>query len=580
MIFISYHIAVDQPVASALKKLIETSLDPAPKVFVSGDGGLRPAATGFRDQLQRAAGQAKAFVGIITHASKDREWLIYEAGAAFGLGLLYCPLLVGVDPKDLPDTLSDRQAVRASDEKSMKELMESLAQELKAIVKPNFARRYGIFQRALVEKRTPADWDADLENAVRLIASGDVKAADELLSPLERNRATPAILKAEFQVMRIVASPGRTLAEYRKDLDACDDRTRASPAWQFCAGMCESAPEDAISHLRSALFSPEVHRWKLPALAMLHHKLFQLGRIAESLELAKWGLRHEEKRARSAAAFMLGASRTDFGPFLRLLLLAYSDQLSPQSRALASAVTLAQEQHWDALGLSLARRLAATKDDSRQQLGRAYYMLGLPSLAYDTYKFAIARGSSTARVGLAMLLKYGDKVPAAAVLEPLAGHSGPFDVDDTAMPHRLRAEAEGQVRKESARADAITARGKTAIDLLLKIVDGCVRSECASGPLPPRLYDGRGEAIVQQKGDGRYVVRPRLAPEVVLECPIPFLPLWVSSSEVRTGIFGQTAKPVRGVYEQLASGDLQGVQCYPVEQAPAPADHQWHIAPR
>lgn len=166
---------------------------------------------------------------------------------------------------------------------------------------------------------------------------------------------------------------------------------------------------------------------------MLHHKLFQFGRIAESLELAKWGLRHEEKRARSAAASMLGVSRTDFGPFLRLLLLPYSDQLSSQSRALASAVTLTQDQRWDALGLALARHLAASKDDSREQLGRAYYLLELWSLAYDAYRFAISRGSSNARVGLAMLLKY--KIPAAAVLEPLADYSGQVPSTSMTLQH-------------------------------------------------------------------------------------------------------------------------------------------------
>jgi hypothetical protein len=83
-IFVSYRVVPDQRIASALKRLIETSIEPLPNVFVSGAGGLRPSNTGAIPQMQAAAENAAAFVGVITHSSKAREWIFFEAGAAWG----------------------------------------------------------------------------------------------------------------------------------------------------------------------------------------------------------------------------------------------------------------------------------------------------------------------------------------------------------------------------------------------------------------------------------------------------------------------------------------------------------------
>ena len=89
LIFVSYRVDPDQPIAEALKTLIQTTFDPPPKVFVSGAGGLRPSALTFRAQLDSTAKSAVAFIGIITNASKDRAWIHFEAGAAWGRSRLW-----------------------------------------------------------------------------------------------------------------------------------------------------------------------------------------------------------------------------------------------------------------------------------------------------------------------------------------------------------------------------------------------------------------------------------------------------------------------------------------------------------
>src|ERR1051325_264684 len=93
-IFVSYRTTGDARLATALKKLIENAIEPQPSVFVSGDGGLRPSNLGLKQQLQSAAQRAHAFVAIITNSSKDREWIFFEAGAAWGRDLLYAPVLI------------------------------------------------------------------------------------------------------------------------------------------------------------------------------------------------------------------------------------------------------------------------------------------------------------------------------------------------------------------------------------------------------------------------------------------------------------------------------------------------------
>ena len=65
-VFISYRVNPDQPLAIALRDLIEGALEPSPKVFVSGAGGLRPSSSGFKPQIQSAVQSANAFIAIIT----------------------------------------------------------------------------------------------------------------------------------------------------------------------------------------------------------------------------------------------------------------------------------------------------------------------------------------------------------------------------------------------------------------------------------------------------------------------------------------------------------------------------------
>jgi hypothetical protein len=128
-IFISYRVTPDEPIAAAMKELLESCLNPKPFVFVSGLGGIVPSEYPSHAQIQRAAKNAEAFVAIITKNSREREWIFFEAGAAWVREVLYAPLLAGVDFDGLPSPINSYQATEYATEDKVRELMREFAHQ-------------------------------------------------------------------------------------------------------------------------------------------------------------------------------------------------------------------------------------------------------------------------------------------------------------------------------------------------------------------------------------------------------------------------------------------------------------------
>ena len=82
----------------------------------------------YNSQIQTAAQSASDFIAIITPDSKDREWIFFEAGAAWGRNQLYTPLLVNTSPSDLGSSIAGYQAIHANDLQGMEQLVENMAQ--------------------------------------------------------------------------------------------------------------------------------------------------------------------------------------------------------------------------------------------------------------------------------------------------------------------------------------------------------------------------------------------------------------------------------------------------------------------
>ena len=181
-----------------MKRLIEGAIDPQPIVFVAGDGGLRPSNIGFKRQLQTAAQNAHAFVAVITNASKDREWIFFEAGAAWARDLMYAPVLVGARPEDLPTSIGDYQALNSQSKDDMLRLVTTLAELTGAQVRERFGQRYQAFART-VNERLQGDLGNEAEDdaatrdpvlrAYRFAILGETEQANELFDQRgRRNR--------------------------------------------------------------------------------------------------------------------------------------------------------------------------------------------------------------------------------------------------------------------------------------------------------------------------------------------------------------------------------------------------------
>lgn len=194
-VFISYRTHPDSILASAVKRLIESSIEPTPLVFVAGDGGLRSSNAGFRQQLTEAARKSNAFVAVITNASKDREWIFFEAGAAWGRDLMYVPLLIGAQARDLPATIADYQAVKGDSKEDVQRLVVELAQLAGSQVKERFGQRFFYLARVIQEylegnlaaesKETVAG--PSVVDAMELAANGFRDRATQAFDELEKN---------------------------------------------------------------------------------------------------------------------------------------------------------------------------------------------------------------------------------------------------------------------------------------------------------------------------------------------------------------------------------------------------------
>src|SRR5439155_5705330 len=191
-VFISYRITPDERVATALLRLLESSNDPPPSFFVASAGGLTPSNIGYRGQLAHAARSAKVFIGVLSKESREREWIFFEAGAAWGRNALYAPVLLDVSPEGLPDSIGEYQATRAKDSDDMRLLVSEVARRTGRNVRPHFPQRYSAFERIVQAYPNEPDETEEppLVRMLTLLISKRYEYADALAKKLIASAAT------------------------------------------------------------------------------------------------------------------------------------------------------------------------------------------------------------------------------------------------------------------------------------------------------------------------------------------------------------------------------------------------------
>ena len=131
-VFIS-HSSVDEGVAAALADLLQQALAIRSEDIrcSSVDGYRLPPGVNFKDILRSEVAGARAFIGLVTPASRSSEYVLFEMGARWGAGLTVVPLMAcGSSTRDLPKPLTEVIAVDASQSGQLSQLVETIGKQL------------------------------------------------------------------------------------------------------------------------------------------------------------------------------------------------------------------------------------------------------------------------------------------------------------------------------------------------------------------------------------------------------------------------------------------------------------------
>jgi TIR domain len=130
-IFVS-HSSKDRALAEALTDLLESALRlPANQIRCSSvDGHRLPVGVDTQSKLRAEVNAAKVVIGLVTPSSLASSYVMFELGARWGASLFLAPLLAGVDPRGLNGPLSLLNALSASDESQIHQLLDDISGEL------------------------------------------------------------------------------------------------------------------------------------------------------------------------------------------------------------------------------------------------------------------------------------------------------------------------------------------------------------------------------------------------------------------------------------------------------------------
>lgn len=531
-VFVSYRVDPDEPLAEELKALLEGAIEPTPSVFVSGAGGLEVSSVGFRQQLQEAAQQASAFIAIITQASTEREWLFFEAGAAFGRGVIYAPLLIDTARGELPSSIGGSQAVKASDQHSIRRMVHRIAQELGSKLKPRFGNRYSRFARAVEnygkEDKGESGSPPDIIRAMRLMESSREDEAAQLFSQLMGEAKTPGG-KARIEIAKAISSP----REERTMLEALDDvppEHRETSIYQLWRGDKETNPREGMRHLEAALDGDMTGFFLAWATTRMAEREVSIGDLASARQRLLQAAGSTDRVVRSAAARALAKLFDDTDKFGALLLHLISLDRETNRR---STLDFCHTHGFTTIGLYLASREPSTEATGSDSLTRGLlrHQAGLHSLAYLDYSKAAHAGLGVAKSNMAVLLESGP-VPGAAV-ELLRQHEGDYNARNPGIPHAVRGRVEQSLSEDTRKEDALRASGEQVFQTLRYCADLGFSKLGPGLSGAPCTWQARDEWTISWDGQDLEVKHADRTLEVSKIEPFPCLFVASERSEIR-----------------------------------------------
>jgi hypothetical protein len=174
-IFVS-HATEDAPLVHALQTLIEDTLDEVTVRSSSSRparGGIEPGSS-WLEWIYESVANSDATLLILTSASYDRPWLLWEAGAVSGVSLAVdaqkpiVPLIFEIALDEIPGPLRNRQAASGGRAEGVTDLLQMLYERVQ---RPSLSK----FQRLLGPRVSEYLQEVALFLQDRpLVASGDV----------------------------------------------------------------------------------------------------------------------------------------------------------------------------------------------------------------------------------------------------------------------------------------------------------------------------------------------------------------------------------------------------------------------
>ena len=131
VVFVS-HAHADVGLAAALVDLLRASLDiPADRIrCTSVPGYSLDAGDDTEERLRWELWTSQVVIGLITPASIESGWVLFELGCRWGLQLLVAPVVLGgASFSDLPGPLSQKHAVDGGDRVQLLTLLSSLSRK-------------------------------------------------------------------------------------------------------------------------------------------------------------------------------------------------------------------------------------------------------------------------------------------------------------------------------------------------------------------------------------------------------------------------------------------------------------------
>jgi hypothetical protein len=221
-VFIS-HSSKDKELAGALAELFRAALGMSPDEIrcTSVDGYRLEAGAETDDELQRETQEAETCIGIITAASIESAYVLFELGARWGTGKHLAPVLGGnADSSYLRGPLAKYNALQCDNGSQVGQLVENIGKRLGLI--PHRASTYFSHIQNVVEASQHLAAGVDAQKKTPIDDLGDDSL--EGLSKQAINILQQIVRSGEKKVMTIRGGDGELLYCLAKDPQLeCDD---------------------------------------------------------------------------------------------------------------------------------------------------------------------------------------------------------------------------------------------------------------------------------------------------------------------------------------------------------------------